>query len=218
VPTDPNLVKLIWIFTQFLLPLIPSILLFKLLPSTADVSGPFKGLQIKLGGAVGAYFLLVLVISFGPSPTPPSPSEVWTVKGYVQDENGETLAANKVNMNIQPRTVDYRYDGSFEMDVLVKRSQMGQAKMPILNVEWQPAQSFGNATVHLDPADQRLGKKYSLEINQAAHEVVITEPIKLGKKVAEAPYQPAAGATPQPTTLPSTLVTPTPAPTSTPKT
>ncbi|MEY2493933.1 MAG: hypothetical protein QOJ45_425 [Verrucomicrobiota bacterium] len=218
MPTDPNLVKLIWIFTAILLPVIPAILLFKILPaSTTDVSGPFKGLQVKLGGAVGIYFLLVLIISFGPKPTPPSPSEVWRVKGYVQDENGETLAADKVNMNIQPNTVEYRNDGSFKMDVLVKRNDMGTVDMPILNVLWQPAQSFGNATIHLDPTD-RTGKIYKLETNQAAHEIVIVEPIKLGKRIAEAPYQPPTNVTPQPTSLPSALVTPTPSPTTTPKT
>lgn len=219
MPTDPNSVKLIWIFTAILLPIIPSILLFKFLPkSKAAVTGPFKGLKINLGGAVGAYFLLVLVISFGPSPTPPSPAEVWRVKGFVQDENGQTLASDKVNMNVQPNTVDYRNDGSFDMKVLVNRNEMGQVEMPTLNVVWQPPQSFGNATVHLDKADQRLGRKYSLEINQAAHEIVITEPIKLGKRIVAAPYQPPNGATPLPTALPKMLAesTPSPTPTSTP--
>lgn len=218
MPTDPNSVKLIWIFTEFLLPLIPSILLFKFLPSTAAVSGPFKGLQINLGGAVGAYFLLVLVIWFGPSPTPPSPSEVWRVKGYVQDENGNYLSADKVNMNVEPRSIDYLQDGSFEMQVLVKRDEQGEMKMPTLNVNWQPTQSFGNATIHLDPADQVSGQKYNLETNQAKRQIRIKEAIKLQQKVPEAPYAPPAGATPQPTALPSALFTPIPLPTSTPKT
>jgi hypothetical protein len=217
VPSDPtNVWKLIWIFTAILLPVIPSILLFKLLPkSRAAVKGPFKGLQINLGGAVGAYFLLVLVISFGPSPTPPTPAEIWTIKGSVQDENGQILAADKVNMNVQPRTVQYHEDGSFDMKVLVKRNEMGQLEMPTLNVVWQPAQSFGNATVHLDAANWRRGRRYALETDKAGHEIVITEPIKLGKKVAEAPYQPAAGAVPQPIAVPANFADPTPTPSST---
>src|SRR5258707_515623 len=43
-----------------LLPLIPAFLLYKFLPSRTSVSGPFKGLNIKLTGAFGGYFLLVL--------------------------------------------------------------------------------------------------------------------------------------------------------------
>ena len=213
VLSPENFVKLIWIFTAILLPVIPAILLFKFLPkSRATVSGPFKGLQINLGGAVGAYFLLVLVISFGPSPTPPSPAEVWKIKGYVKDENGQTLSPDRVNMNIEPKTVEYRSDGSFDMKILVNRDAMGKVEMPTLNVQWQPAQSFGNAIVHLDAADWRLGRRYSLTIDQAAHEIRITEPIKLEKKIAEAPYVPPAGPLPQATTLPASLTTnPTPA-------
>jgi hypothetical protein len=44
-----------------LLPLIPAFLLYKFLPSKTNVSGPFKGLTLKLTGAFGGYFLLVLI-------------------------------------------------------------------------------------------------------------------------------------------------------------
>jgi hypothetical protein len=43
-----------------LLPLIPAFLLYKFLPSRTSVSGPFKGLNLKLTGAFGGYFLLVI--------------------------------------------------------------------------------------------------------------------------------------------------------------
>ena len=43
-----------------LLPLIPAFLLYKFLPSKTSVSGPFKGLNLKLTGAFGGYFLLVV--------------------------------------------------------------------------------------------------------------------------------------------------------------
>ena len=200
MPTDPNTVKLIWIFTAILLPIIPALLLFKFLPSTADVSGPFQGLQIKLGGAVGAYFLLVLVIYLGPRPTPPY--EVWTVKGYIQDENGTYLPENKISMNIQPRSVEYLNDGSFEMDVLVKRGQSGRVKLPTLMIEWQPPQLFGNATIHLDQGSQLTGKKYNLKVHQASREIEVDEPIQLKRTQQEKPYAPV-GAAPKPTVLPA---------------
>ncbi len=45
-----------------LLPVIPAYILYKFLPaSDTDVSGPYKGLSIKLKGAFAGYFLLVLV-------------------------------------------------------------------------------------------------------------------------------------------------------------
>jgi hypothetical protein len=44
-----------------LLPLIPAFLLYRFLPSKTSVAGPFKGLSVKLTGAFGGYFLLVLI-------------------------------------------------------------------------------------------------------------------------------------------------------------
>src|SRR2546426_12406506 len=108
MPTDPNTVNLIWVFTAILLPVIPALLLYKLLPSTADVSGPFHGMQVKLGGAFAGYFLLVLVISYWPGRKPRELGyEVWTVKGQIEEDDGTTIPQDKVNLNIQPRSVEY---------------------------------------------------------------------------------------------------------------
>ncbi len=46
---------------MLILPLIPAFLLYKFLPSKTNVTGPFKGLNLKLTGAFGGYFLLVIV-------------------------------------------------------------------------------------------------------------------------------------------------------------
>jgi hypothetical protein len=48
-------VELIFITALVILPLIPAVVLFKVLPSTGEVSGPFKGLNVKFGGAFAAY-------------------------------------------------------------------------------------------------------------------------------------------------------------------
>lgn len=55
-----NNLFLLALTTILLLPLVPAFLLYKFLPSKTNVSGPFKGLTIKLTGAFGGYFLLVL--------------------------------------------------------------------------------------------------------------------------------------------------------------
>lgn len=45
-----------------ILPLIPAFIIYKFLPaSDTDVSGPYKGLSLKLKGAFAGYFLLVIV-------------------------------------------------------------------------------------------------------------------------------------------------------------
>ena len=123
-------------------------------------------------------------------------------------------------MSIQPRSVEYLNDGSFEMDVLVKRGQSGQIKLPKLMVEWQPPQLFGNALVHLDPDSQLFGRRYQLRVDPASREIAITEPIKLEKKIPENPYAPS-GPAPSATVLPASVTprtsinsttTPTPTP------
>ncbi len=55
-------VGLIEIAVIVLSPMIPALILYAVLPSRATVSGPFKGLNIRLQGAFGGYFVLVLVV------------------------------------------------------------------------------------------------------------------------------------------------------------
>lgn len=201
MPTDPNTVNLIWICTMILLPIIPAYILYKTLPAKTAVSGPFQGLRIDLSGAFAGYFLLVIVIvTFGRPVKADLTYEVWTVKGKIEDEDGGVLPRDKINLNLQPRSVEYLDDGAFEMDILVRRGQSGQVKFPTLLVERQPAQAFGNETVHLDSSMEKLGKKYARDINKESREITITDPIKL-KKLAEKPYAPPAAA-PNPTVLP----------------
>jgi hypothetical protein len=47
-----------------LMPMVPAVFFYWLLPGSATVSGPFKKLNIRLTGAFAGYFLLVLV-SYG---------------------------------------------------------------------------------------------------------------------------------------------------------
>lgn len=44
-----------------MMPLIPALLIYIKLPSRTSVQGPFKGLNIRLTGAFGGYFLIVLI-------------------------------------------------------------------------------------------------------------------------------------------------------------
>jgi hypothetical protein len=196
-----NTANLFWVFTAILLPMIPAYLLFKSLPSTSDVTGPFHGLQIKLGGAFAGYFLLVMVIFFWPREKPAVISgtvyEVWTVKGQVQNDDGSPVA--QVNLTLQPRGVEYLpQDGTFEMDILVRRGQSGEEKFPTLLVEREPPVAFSNAVMHLDPS-----KKELYEADSRSRVIAVKNPIKL-KRVEEKPYSP-----PQ-QTFPSPLATQTP--------
>jgi hypothetical protein len=75
---------LITLAAVILLPIVPAYLLFKALPSTAAVSGPLKGLELKLGGGFAGYFALVLLVLYtAPTWNPPRAYELWSVDGQV---------------------------------------------------------------------------------------------------------------------------------------
>jgi hypothetical protein len=57
ITNNPVIVILLFI----LIPLVPAIILFKLLPSRASVKGPFKGFQINITGSAAIYFLVMVV-------------------------------------------------------------------------------------------------------------------------------------------------------------
>src|SRR5437588_3261868 len=87
--TTLNLVTLCFII---LLPVVPAMLLFAVLPSTGELSGPFKGMHIKLGGAFAGYFAVVLLVLGSHSLWAPPPAyQVWELSGRVTDEQKQPL-------------------------------------------------------------------------------------------------------------------------------
>lgn len=92
--------NIVYIAVTLLLPIVPAYLLYKVLPSKARVSGPFKGLNIQLSGAFGGYFLLVVVViafvDTRPRPIKNDPDpfkyDVYRVEGIINlEESGSTL-------------------------------------------------------------------------------------------------------------------------------
>jgi hypothetical protein len=90
----------------FFLPIIPAFLFFKLLPNTAIVGGPFKGLKINLGGAFAGYFLLfITAVPFMNRLIILKSDEyqVWQIKGAIVDERTNKPIPRSKN----PRVVVY---------------------------------------------------------------------------------------------------------------
>ncbi|MGB0064026.1 MAG: hypothetical protein WBP85_06225 [Terracidiphilus sp.] len=155
-----------------LLPLIPSMLLFKLLPSTAVVGGPFHGFRIDLSGAFGSYFiLLVLILSTKNNVWDPPPAyQVWTVKGTVTDSNGAPIAPlDSGDISLLPPSLQ-ESNAWFTIDVPVKTLQGGSPDYPTIafaHAGYQPVQFT------LDPkAAYPAG--VSVNFNSTAHEVQIS--------------------------------------------
>jgi len=92
---DPLTFKILVFIIWFLVPAIPAIIIFKLIPgSKVFLKGPFQGVKINLTGAFGGYFLLILAsylmvkeMIFEKQPD----VEVWTLKGFVKDDRAIPL-------------------------------------------------------------------------------------------------------------------------------
>lgn len=155
-----------------LLPLIPAFLLFKLLPNTAVVGGPFHGFRIDLSGAFGAYFvLLVLILSTKNSVWDPPPAyQVWTVKGIVTDGNGVPITPlDAGDIALLPPALR-EANAWFTIDVPVRTLQGGAPDYPtiaITHAGFQPMQFT------LDPA-ATYPAGVGVNFNNTAREVQIT--------------------------------------------
>jgi len=96
---DPLTFKILVFIIWFLVPAIPAVIIFKLIPNNkVFVNGPFQGLKINLTGAFGGYFLLIIAsylmvnkMIFEKRPD----VEVWTLKGFIKDDRAIPLDCNK---------------------------------------------------------------------------------------------------------------------------
>ena len=117
-----------------LLPLIPAYLLYKLLPSTANVQGPWQGMQIKLGGAFAGYFVLVVTL-LGFWQLLPG-YEVWNVRGTLKFSDGQGAYDERtVGFSLKPPRISVYPDGTFDLAVFAMPDQSGNRRLPALIVE-----------------------------------------------------------------------------------
>lgn len=203
--------NLIVVIVSVLVPIIPAYLLYKLLPSTGSVEGPFQGLQIKLGGAFAGYFLVLLVIiAFWK--TQNTNYEVWKVSGWTNFEGGDNLDKTKVFILVNPSPT-LQSDGTFQINVLKQANATGEMDLPTLVVD-QPAAEYNYqpAPVHLTQStNSKFPNSYHITIPKwwtLTPNISIDEPIVIKKKEtvqlpsytanAPAPKPLAAAPTPPP--------------------
>jgi len=127
-----------------IIPLVPSYVLYKNLPSKTTVTGPFKGLNINLTGAFGGYFLLVLV-SWGVVSHLLVPAEsnyeIWSVTGMVEssetDENlnDHVSGIKETAIGVTPPNFIMGSSGDFSITVICFPGHVkGIKKFPTLTV------------------------------------------------------------------------------------
>lgn len=106
----PQIAQLIDVAVIVLIPMIPALILYAVLPSRATVSGPFKGLNIRLQGAFGGYFLLVLVVV------------AVVVEGRLSEER--RLSETRLSANLYPKYETWTVEGSFKFPHAVEEQSL----------------------------------------------------------------------------------------------
>ena len=171
-----------------LIPLIPSMLLYKFLPSKTAVGGPFKGLNIKLSGAFSGYFLLVLIaisISIMVSKDQNkrlreqlneleeanSNYQDWEISGKVDVENPPLTT---IFSNIDKAQPDN--SGLFQTKVLLEKNrnklnmlcfyhQSGRYKIVNLNKEFPP-DDIASYGINIDTANRKIKINKTIAIDK----------------------------------------------------
>ena len=165
----------------FLIPIVPAFVLYKTLPSTAVVSGPFKGLTMQLSGAFGGYFLLTL-IAFGYLAAQPKPTtdELWEVRGKIVVPNGQPIDMDQLKVRLVPTSFDLIGDGKFIVRVPAKRDASGKARFPTLVFE-DP--DHDTTSIDLNAENPHFGQELTkLSVDQEMRAISVNEVVLSPKK------------------------------------
>jgi len=182
-----------------LLPLVPAVILFKYLPSTATVSGPLgglrglHGLKIKFGGAFGAYFVVFMFLWHGLDIDQPH-YRTWTVTGrVVASETAGDFHPNDLTWRVKPPDIAVNTDGTFKFQVAVLEKPSGEPTLPTVLVDLP---GFVSQTIHLDLTDATDASGYGSagvlkrEYRMDAREVRLVEPVLMKAKTELPPFMP----------------------------
>jgi hypothetical protein len=189
--SDTYLILLVKAVTT-LLPLVPAYILFKALPSQAEISGPFQGLTIKLGGAFAAYFVVFIVLWHGLDlEVERFHYHTWTVNGSLAFAGGDAgVNKNDITCYIHPPDLHVQADGSFQFDIPVREDVNGAPDWPMLTMELG---GFVPAVVHLYQPGQN--PKYGVSVVKEDYDaknrtITLTDPIAFTPKTSQPKYEP----------------------------
>jgi hypothetical protein len=175
----------VYMLLVLLLPLIPAYVLFRFLPSSANVEGPFKGLTIKLGGAFAAYFVTVLLSwQVATKFVERYWSENWVVVGHLAFDGSTTNHPSPMQalILVKPPAADIEDSGSLTMQVPIPLVHEGATDIQRLVVA---VDGYETVNVPLDPDNKHLGaygaQDYQVTFDERNHQILIGKPIVLSK-------------------------------------
>ncbi len=157
------------------MPLIPAFILYLTLPSHTVVRGPFKGLQIELGGAFGGYFLLVLCI-FGFITMRQRAFTLYTVEGKIRLKSAKDAEA--ISFYLSPPVSEVLANGHFTLRIPIEN---GNPEIPQLQIDYP---GYDSVTINL--ADKDDG--FHPHLNWKENKIKIQTPIEM-MEALDGPYQ-----------------------------
>lgn len=202
-------VPAVLIALTILLPILPAILIFKLLPSAqAAAQGPFQKLQIKLSGAFAAYFVVLLATSLLTRPTIADrvaawnryvssiekQNEIeeregcthyhsWTVDGTIElDPPDPAFPIPAIRCYIRPPNLNPLANGQIQFEIPIKRMQDGKEEPVTLMFEYE---NYSAAGVHLLDRTSKLVESARVKtpsIDWVNRRIELNEPIVMRRR------------------------------------
>jgi hypothetical protein len=179
--------KVLLVILITLLPLIPSYILFKFLPSESFVTGPFKGLKVNFSGATAIYFIIFIAIlttnQFWKMEAPKNLDlknyEVWKVEGKLQADSIENYQEERFRIIVEPQYYQISNDGQFSIDILRKRNATtGRMEFPKLYISDTDGDYMGmNINIDSDGSSQWNNTNYDIQQIDSINTITINNPI-----------------------------------------
>ena len=187
---------IVFLAVAVLAPLVPAFLLFKFLPSTGKVSGPWKGLNVKFGGAFGGYLVIFFAL-LASRPADLNHYHTWTVQGRVELRPGSQelpTDPRHVVVRVVPPNLNLLNNGAFDFEIAVNENRYGQLTFPNLQLDLP---GYQGTTVALDPNTAYGSPELKPLHDVSNRRITISEPIVLRSLKSVAPYDDSRAEKPQ---------------------
>jgi hypothetical protein len=168
-----------------LIPIIPAFLLFRFLPSSTIIQGPFKGLDVNVGGAFGGYIVAVFLSwQIASSLLAPMWSDNWNVVAHLKfaDQAGNRPSPSEALVLVHPPTPKIDSDGLIQLTVAIPRVHTSSIELQRLIVA---KDGYETVAVPLDPDHKHLasygGEDYQVSFDATNKQITVMEPIVLTK-------------------------------------
>ena len=168
-----------------LIPIIPAFILFRFLPGSANVQGPFRGLDIKLGGAFAGYIVAVIlswwIVS---SLLAPTWSDNWNVVAHLKfaGQGGNQPSPTEALILVHPPTPEIDSNGLIQLTVAIPRVCKNSYELQRLIVAQD---GYETVAIPLDPDRKHLasygGEDYQVSFDVSKKQIIVTQPIVLTK-------------------------------------